>query len=108
MKPEPPTSSNRWVDLRHDPSFAQAFFEAYRKASVPLQLTLLRTLAGISQLGLAKKAKVKQTHHSRLEIDDSDHLLSIYEKMGKLLRAKLVLIPDEAQITIRKKKSKRT
>jgi len=89
-----------WKELREDPEFARAFFEAYLQESVPLQTMLLRTLGGISQAQLAQKLGVNQTHLSRLEKDGSDHVISVYEKLGKLLHAKLALIPDGAKIVL--------
>ena len=89
-----------WERLHSDPEFAKAFVEAYRKESIPLQMMLLRTLAGISQAQLANKLGVQQTHLSRLEKDGSDHVVSAYEKVGQLLHAKLVLIPDGTQIVL--------
>ena len=103
-KKRPPFTETTWEKVRSDPEFAKAFFEAYLKESIPLQVTLLRTLAGIPQVKLAKKLRIKQTHLSRLEKDGSDHVISIYKKMGNLLNAKLALIPNEAEIVLHKQR----
>ena len=87
-----------WDILRKNPAFAAEFFDAYLKESIPIQVALLRGLAGMSQMELSKKLGVKQTHHSRLEKHNSDHLISAYEKVAKQLNAKLALIPNEARI----------
>lgn len=101
----PRFSEATWKELREDPKFAKAFFEAYIRESVPLQAMLLRTLGGISQAQLADKLGVKQTHLSRLEKDGSDHVISVYEKLGRLLHAKLALIPDGAKIALNEKET---
>ena len=102
QKQRPSFTETSWEKVRGDPKFAKTFFEAYLKESLPIQVTLLRTLTRIPQIKLAKHLGVKQTHLSRLEKDGTDHVISIYKKMGKALHAKLALIPDDAEIVLRK------
>lgn len=83
--------------LKNDPKYAQAYFEAIADEPLPVQIALLRRAYGISQEAIAAKLHLKQAHISRLEKKDSDHLISTYEKMAKLLHSKIMIVPENAK-----------
>lgn len=80
--------------LASDPEFAAGYFEELMTRPLPVQLTLLRKYLGMTQEELAKALGLKQTHVSRLEKIDSDHLLSLYQKAASKLGAQLAFVPE--------------
>lgn len=84
--------------IREDAEFAEAFFEDLTERPLPVQLGILRRLAGISQAELASRLKVTQAYLSKLEKEGSDHLVSIYADLAKLLRGRLAIVPEGARI----------
>ncbi|MBI3505882.1 MAG: helix-turn-helix transcriptional regulator [Proteobacteria bacterium] len=62
---------------------------------LPVQVALLRRFLGMTQEQLAKTLGLKQTHISRLEKIDSDHLLSLYKRVAEKMGAHLALVPDD-------------
>ncbi|MBI5243704.1 MAG: helix-turn-helix domain-containing protein [Elusimicrobia bacterium] len=65
---------------------------------LPVQVALLRRFLGKTQEELARALGLKQTHISRLEKGDSDHLLSLYKRAAGKMGAHLALIPDDMAI----------
>ena len=88
--------------LQEDPEFAEAFFEELMERPLPVQLGILRRLVGISQAQLASRFKVTQAYLSKLEKEGSDHLISAYAKLAKLLHGRLAIIPEGARIVLPK------
>ena len=84
--------------IAEDHEFAKAFFEELLERPLPVQLGFLRRMRGVSQEVLAGQLQVDQSYVSKLEREGSDHLLSIYEKLGKFLRARLAFVPIGARI----------
>ena len=84
--------------LKDDPEYAQAYFEAISDEPLPIQIALLRRVYGISQEKIAAKLHVKQAHISRLEKKYSDHLLSTYEKVARLLHSKILIVPQNSKV----------
>ncbi|MBI2118606.1 MAG: helix-turn-helix transcriptional regulator [Elusimicrobia bacterium] len=84
--------------IKHDSKYAQAYFEAIADEPLPIQMAILRRAYGISQEEIAAKLRLKQAHISRLEKKDSDHLISTYEKMAKVLHSKLMIVPENARV----------
>ncbi len=81
--------------IESDPEYAAEYFEELMTRPLPVQLTLLRKFLGMTQEVLAKALHMKQTHISRLEKVDSDHLLSLYKRAAEKLGAHLVIVPDD-------------
>ncbi len=81
--------------INSDPEYAAEYFAELIKRPLPVQLLLLRKFLGMTQEELAKTLNMKQTHISRLEKIDSDHLLSLYKKAAKKLGAHLAIVPDD-------------
>ena len=84
-------------DVRHaiakDPAYAAEYFDELSRRPLPVQLALLRRLKGLTQAELAGEMGLKQTHVSRLEKPDSDHLLSAYLRAARALGVRLALVP---------------
>ena len=80
--------------IESDPEYAVAYFEELMTRPLPVQLALLRKFLGMSQEELAKALRLKQTHVSRLEKADSDHLLSLYKRAAEKLGAHLAIVPE--------------
>ena len=84
-------------DLRRaiakDPAYAAEYFDELSRRPLPVQLALLRRLRGLTQAELADEMGLKQTHVSRLEKVDSDHLLSAYLRAAQALGARLAFVP---------------
>lgn len=93
-----PISRDIRENIKKDPEYAREFYEAISDESLPVQMALIRRVSGISQEDVASRLHVKQTHVSRLERTGSDHLLSTYEKMAKILRSKIVIVPKHFKI----------
>lgn len=71
-----------------------------------MQFALLRRFLGVTQEELGESMGIRQTHVSRMEKDDSDHLISLYEKAARKLGAHLALVlPD--MVLVPKKQFKR-
>ena len=81
-----------------DPEYAAEYFEELMTRPLPVQVTLLRRFLGLTQEQLAKALGLKQTHVSRLEKVDSDHLLSLYKRAAEKMGAHLALVPDNMMI----------
>ena len=79
--------------IAKDPAYAAEYFKELSRRPLPVQLALLRRLKGLTQAELADEMGLKQTHVSRLEKPDSDHLLSAYLRAAKALGARLALVP---------------
>jgi len=92
--------------IESDPEYAMEYFEELKIRPLPVQLTLLRKFLGLTQEDLAKALGLKQTHISRLEKVDSDHLLSLYRRAAKKLGAHLAIVPND-MVLISKKQLKR-
>lgn len=79
--------------IAKDPAYAAEYFEELSRRPLPVQLALLRRLRGLTQAELADEMGLKQTHVSRLEKPDTDHLLSAYLRAAQALGARLALVP---------------
>ncbi len=79
--------------IMSDPEYAAEYFDELMTRPMPVQLNLLRKFLGWTQDDLAKTLGLKQTHVSRLEKVDSDHLLSLYKKAAEKMGAHLALVP---------------
>lgn len=84
--------------IESDPEYAAEYFEELMTRPLPVQVALLRQFLGMTQEQLAKALGLKQTHVSRLEKVDSDHLLSLYKRAAEKMGAHLALIPDNMVI----------
>lgn len=80
--------------IKSDPEYAAEYFEELMQRPLPVQLALLRKFLGVTQEKLAKALYLKQTHVSRLEKADSDHLLSFYKRAAEKMGAHLAIVPD--------------
>lgn len=79
--------------IADDPAYAAEYFDELSMRPLPVQLALLRRLKGLTQAELADEMGLKQTHVSRLERADSDHLLSAYLRAAEALGARLAFVP---------------
>jgi ribosome-binding protein aMBF1 (putative translation factor) len=93
-----PFEKDTWKRVEEDRQFAEAFFEELIERPLPVQVSILRRMRGISQIQLASQLHVKQSFLSKLEKEGSDHLVSIYEKLARLLKGRLAIIPSGARI----------
>ena len=93
-KDEGPTEDVR-REIADNPPYAAEYFRELALRPLPVQLTLLRRLKGMTQAELADEMGLKQTHVSRLEKPDSDHLLSAYLRAAQALGARLALVPTK-------------
>lgn len=84
--------------IESDPEYAAEYFEELMTRPLPVQVALLRQFLGMTQEQLAKALGLKQTHVSRLEKVDSDHLLSLYKRAAEKMGAHLALVPDNMMI----------
>jgi DNA-binding XRE family transcriptional regulator len=84
--------------IAEDSDFAEAFFEELSERPLSVQLAFLRRMNGHSQMKLATRLRINQGFLSRLEKEGSDHLISFYEKLAKLMHARLALIPEGYRI----------
>jgi len=92
--------------IESDPEYAAEYFEELMSRPLPVQVALLRKFLGLTQEDLAKAIGMKQTHVSRLERIDSDHLLSLYQRVAGKLGAHLAIVP-EAMALVPKTQMKR-
>ncbi len=84
--------------IESDPEYAAEYFEELMARPLPVQVTLLRQFLGMTQEELGRALGLKQTHVSRLEKEDSDHLLSLYKRAAEKMGAHLALVPDNMVI----------
>ncbi|MBI2071040.1 MAG: helix-turn-helix transcriptional regulator [Elusimicrobia bacterium] len=80
--------------IESDPEYAAEYFEELMQRPLPVQIALLRKYLGMTQEQLAKALHLKQTHISRLENVDSDHLLSLYKRAAEKMGAHLAVVPE--------------
>lgn len=80
-------------EIASDPAYAAEYFRELSRRPLPVQLALLRRLKGMTQAELAGEMGLKQTHVSRLEKPNTDHLLSAYLRAAQALGARLALVP---------------
>ncbi len=93
-----PFEKDTWKRLKEDPALAESFFEELIERPLAVQVSMLRRMRGISQIKLAAEMHITQSYLSKLEKEDSDHLIGIYEKLAKRLKGKLAIIPEGARI----------
>lgn len=84
--------------IESDPEYAAEYFKELMSRPLPVQVMLLRRFLGMTQEDLAKALKLRQTHISRLEKVDSDHLVSLYKRAAEKMGAHLALVPDNMVI----------
>src|SRR5258708_25603368 len=84
--------------LKEDPEFAGQFLEALSDAPLSIQLSLWRTLKKIPQLKISKDLGIQQAHLSRMEHEKTPGRIVLYQKMARLLGARIGIIPREAKI----------
>lgn len=97
-KNEPEFNKDVRKAIESDPEYAAEYFEELMTRPLPVQVTLLRQFLGMTQEELAGALGLKQTHVSRLEKVDSDHLLSLYKRAAEKMGAHLALVPDNMVI----------
>jgi DNA-binding XRE family transcriptional regulator len=97
-KKEPEFNKDIRKAIESDPEYAAEYFEELMTRPLPVQVTLLRRFLGMTQEELARAVGLKQTHISRLEKVDSDHLLSLYKRAGEKMGAHLALVPADMVI----------
>ena len=97
-KKEPKFDGDVRKAIESDPEYAAEYFEELMTRPLPVQVALLRQFTGMTQEQLAKALGLKQTHVSRLEKVDSDHLLSLYKRAAEKMGAHLALVPDNMVI----------
>jgi transcriptional regulator with XRE-family HTH domain len=83
------TNFDKYLEQQlRDPAFAARFEKAGEARDVALQITALRTKAGLSQKDLAKLLKISQQQISRLESPGYEgHSLSTLRRIAKALHA---------------------
>lgn len=84
--------------IESDPEYAAEYFEELMTRPLPVQIALLRKFLGLTQEELAKAIGLKQTHVSRLEKVESDHLISLYQRVAAKLGAHLAIVPESMAI----------
>lgn len=97
-----PFERDTWKRVKDDRRFASAFLEELVERPLAVQVSMLRRLQGISQVDLAARMDITQSFLSKLEKEDSSHLVGLYEKLARLLNARLVMIPRGARIVTSK------
>lgn len=85
------TNFDKYLEQQlRDPAFAARFEKAGEAWDVVLQITALRTKAGLSQKDLAKLRKISQQQISRLESPGYEgHSLSTLRRIAKALHARV-------------------
>lgn len=106
IKKEPEFDKDVRKAIESDPEYAAEYFEDLMTRPLPVQVALLRQFLGMTQEQLAKALGLKQTHVSRMEKVDSDHLLSLYKRAAEKMGAHLALVPDN-MVVIPKSQFKR-
>jgi DNA-binding XRE family transcriptional regulator len=101
-----PFEKDTWKRVDADPEFAEAFFEELVERPLAVQVSMLRRMRGISQVQLAASLNVTQSFLSKLEKEGSDHLVSLYEKLAKLLKGRLAIIPKGSRIITPRRQSR--
>ena len=92
--------------IESDPEYAAEYFAELMRRPLPVQVALLRKFLGLTQEELAKMLGMKQTHVSRLEKVDSDHLLSLYQRVAGKLGAHLAIVPEAMALVPRSQMKK--
>ena len=95
-----PIDRNVVKRIKEDPEFAQLYFEELSERPLSVQFSILRRLQGVTQEKAASKLHWKQAHISKLEKEGSDHLISNYERLARLLHGRLAVIPKGARIVM--------
>jgi len=101
-----PFEGDTWARLAKDVKFAEAFLAELSERPLPVQLGLLRKMAGYTQNQLATHAKLPQSFVSKLEKLGSDHRLSVYERIARLIHGRIVIIPEGAKIVFSKRSAR--
>ena len=85
------TNFDKYLEVQlKDPEFAARFERAGEAWDVALQISALRTQAGLSQTDLAKLLKVSQQQISRLESPGYEgHSLSTLRRVAEVLHARV-------------------
>lgn len=87
--------------IESDPEYAVEYFDELMRRPLPVQLALLRKFIGMTQEQLAKALHLRQTHISRLEKVDSNHLLSLYKQAAEKMGAHLAVVPENMTLVSR-------
>ncbi|MEK7287309.1 MAG: helix-turn-helix domain-containing protein [Elusimicrobiota bacterium] len=87
--------------IESDPEYATEYFEELMQRPLPVQFALLRKFLGMTQEQLARALGLKQTHISRLENVDSDHLLSLYKRAAEKMGSRLAIVPENMTLVPR-------
>ena len=93
-----PLEARAFKRMHEDAEFAEHFFADLAERPLMAQLSILRRMRGISQVQLAALMKVPQSFVSKLEKNGTDHRMSVYERLAKVLHARLAFIPEGARI----------
>ena len=93
-----PFEKDSWKRVAEDPEFAEAFFEELIERPLAVQVSVLRKMRGISQVELARRLHITQSFLSKIEKEGSDHLVSLYERLAKLLNGRLAIVPQGSRI----------
>src|SRR5262249_27802945 len=93
-----PFERDTWKRIAQDPGFAEEFFGELMERPLQVQISMLRKTRGLSQVDLAKQLQVTQSFLSKLEKEGSDHLVSLYERIAKILDGRLAIIPAGSRI----------
>ena len=105
-KTSSPFERDTWKHMEEDHAFAEAFFEELVERPLAVQVSMLRRLRGLSQVELATRLHVTQSFLSKLEKEDSDHLVGLYQKLAKLLNGRLAIVPKGIRLVAAKDMSK--
>jgi DNA-binding XRE family transcriptional regulator len=97
-----PFEGDTWKHIEEDPAFADAFFAELVERPLAVQVAMLRRFRGLSQVELAARLHVTQSFLSKLEKEDSNHLVGLYEKLAKLLNGKLAIVPEGTKLVAAK------
>lgn len=81
--------------LRKNPVFARAFFRDVSELPVPLQLSIMRRVMGVSQYEIAVKLRVQQPHVARLERAGHDPRLSSIMAQAQAIGCRVALVPGD-------------
>ena len=77
-------------ELLQNPEFRKEYYRNDLKLSIAFMVEKARVIGGITQKGLAKKMKTKQSAISRVESGDYLLSLSFLERMAKALGTELI------------------
>jgi hypothetical protein len=81
-----------------DSAFAEVFLEELMGRPLAVQASFFRRLKGLTQKDLAEAMKINQGFLSRLENPQIDHLVSIYARYAKAIKARLAFLPEGARV----------